>query len=311
MRSCLSEARAQALVPQWVLRPFWAHDESSKPGARYATRCFSESCLSEASSGTTFIVCKLCKITYYRPRQQLLATHLWNLHLYCDNLEFAVYVWTLWLLFHTNDLIFFQRIFIKTQLWFYQANRPLIWKFRQSTLVLYTSMDIIKKKIDIRHTGLFFDNGFSSGPTKCGAVRICGADLKIVTKCGAGLNQRYWILQYYGKHCGSAADLLRARGFLRKPTVYRCFFADLLRIYCGRARGFLQAHCLYNVFADLLRRARSRSAVDPQRNTIWLYKQWARKNQRASSWSAKKHLPLNSGPARNMQRARMASPFSI
>ena len=28
-------------------------------------------------------------------------------------------------------------------------------------------------------------------PTKCGAVRICGADLNIVTKCGAGLNQRY------------------------------------------------------------------------------------------------------------------------
>ena len=57
MRSCLSEARAQALVPQWVLRPFWAH-ERSKPGARYATRCFSESCLSEsclseALSGTT------------------------------------------------------------------------------------------------------------------------------------------------------------------------------------------------------------------------------------------------------------------
>ena len=59
VRSCLSEARAQALVPQWVLRPFWAH-ERSKPGARYATRCFSESCLSEsclsgASSGTTLI----------------------------------------------------------------------------------------------------------------------------------------------------------------------------------------------------------------------------------------------------------------
>ena len=34
MRSCLGEARAQALVPQWVLRPFWAH-ERSKPGARY------------------------------------------------------------------------------------------------------------------------------------------------------------------------------------------------------------------------------------------------------------------------------------
>ena len=58
VRSCLSEARAQALVPQWVLRPFWAH-ERSKPGARYATRCLSESCLSEsclteASSGITF-----------------------------------------------------------------------------------------------------------------------------------------------------------------------------------------------------------------------------------------------------------------
>ena len=55
MHSCLSEARAQALVPQWVLRPFWAH-ERSKLGARYATRCLSESCLSEsclteASSG--------------------------------------------------------------------------------------------------------------------------------------------------------------------------------------------------------------------------------------------------------------------
>ena len=47
MRSCLSEAKAQALVPQWVLRPFWAH-ERSKPGARYARRCFSESCLSES-----------------------------------------------------------------------------------------------------------------------------------------------------------------------------------------------------------------------------------------------------------------------
>ena len=34
-------------MPQWVLRPFWAH-ECSKPGARYDRRCFSESCLSES-----------------------------------------------------------------------------------------------------------------------------------------------------------------------------------------------------------------------------------------------------------------------
>ena len=58
--SCLNEARAHALVPQWVLRPFSAH-ERSKPGARYARRCFSESCLcesclSEATSVTTLKV---------------------------------------------------------------------------------------------------------------------------------------------------------------------------------------------------------------------------------------------------------------
>ena len=46
-------------------------------------------------------------------------------------------------------------------------------------------------------------------PTKCGAVRICGADLNIVTKCCACLNQRYCILEYYAKHCGSTADPLR------------------------------------------------------------------------------------------------------
>ena len=51
---------ARALLPQWGMRPFQAH-ERSKPGARYATRCLSESCLSEsclteASSGITFKV---------------------------------------------------------------------------------------------------------------------------------------------------------------------------------------------------------------------------------------------------------------
>ena len=43
-RSCLSESCAR----------FGRH-ELSKPGARYDRRCFSESCLSVASSGTTFI----------------------------------------------------------------------------------------------------------------------------------------------------------------------------------------------------------------------------------------------------------------
>ena len=67
----------------------------------------------------------------------------------------------------------------------------------------------------------------------------------LVTKCGVGLNERYWILgvQYLRpnniKVCGPIAPY--------GPTVYRCFFADLLlacctsiadtqfilRIYCG------------------------------------------------------------------------------
>ena len=51
----------QALVPQWVLRPFWAH-ERSKPGARYARRCFSESCLSESC-----LTEAPCGITITRP----------------------------------------------------------------------------------------------------------------------------------------------------------------------------------------------------------------------------------------------------
>jgi hypothetical protein len=77
-------------------------------------------------------------------------------------------------------------------------------------------------------------------PTKCGAVRICGAGLNIVTKCGAGLNQRYWILEYYAKHCGSTADLPRARWVDScGPIVYKCFFADLLRICCGSTASSL------------------------------------------------------------------------
>ena len=57
-------------------------------------------------------------------------------------------------------------------------------------------------------------------PTKCGAVRICGADLTKVTKCGAGLMQRYWIL---GVHYLWPNILYNAR--------------KKLRIYCGATAG--------------------------------------------------------------------------
>ena len=67
--------------PQWVLRPFWAH-ERSKPGARYATRCFSESCLSEsclseASSGITLIL-RGSRTSECTPNGIDLKTTAWN-----------------------------------------------------------------------------------------------------------------------------------------------------------------------------------------------------------------------------------------
>ena len=43
----LTEAQAHAIVPQRVLRPFWAHERST-PDARYDRRCFIEACLCES-----------------------------------------------------------------------------------------------------------------------------------------------------------------------------------------------------------------------------------------------------------------------
>ena len=96
--------------------------------------------------------------------------------------------------------------------------------------------------VDLNHQCAF--HRFRQNAVRCGSVvRICGADLNIVTKCGVGLNQRYWILQYHGKHRGSAADILRACWFLRAHCLYIVFLcgstADLLRIYCGSAAGLL------------------------------------------------------------------------
>ena len=89
------------------------------------------------------------------------------------------------------------------------------------------------------------------------------------------------------------------------PTVYRCFFGDLLRIYCGSdaphrptvyMRFFAEPQnptgpqCISRI--DL--RARRRSAVDPQTNTCETVvpqdltgRQWIRKIQQACSKSAK------------------------
>ena len=103
----------------------------------------------------------------------------------------------------------------------------------------------------------------------------------------------------------SSADLLRARSPLRANclyVIYRCFFGDLLRIYCGpiaphRPTVYMRfpqnptgPQCISRI--DL--RARRRSAVDPQTNTCETVvpqdltgRQWIRKIQRACSKSAK------------------------
>ena len=89
------------------------------------------------------------------------------------------------------------------------------------------------------------------------------------------------------------------------PTVYKCFFGELLRIYCGPVapHGPTVYMCFFaepqnptgpQCISRIDLRARRRSAVDPQTNTCETVvpqdltgQQWIRKIQRACSKSAK------------------------
>ena len=77
------KSASACVVPHWVLRPFWAH-ERSKPGARYARRCFNESCLSAScfSEASSVIILREVILVYlvlkYRRRRPSLLDLLFE-----------------------------------------------------------------------------------------------------------------------------------------------------------------------------------------------------------------------------------------